>query len=81
MAKATKIEAVTEVVVVQPAGIRLDLSKQEADTLISLLGECGAFGPTSAIYDALKAVGAKKSHTVHEGYSGDRVKPLILKEV
>lgn len=42
MANATRREDVTEVVVVEPGGVTLELSNEEAEILYVLVGSCNA---------------------------------------
>ncbi|WYV99094.1 hypothetical protein Amme3_00098 [Pseudomonas phage vB_PpuM-Amme-3] len=79
MAKATKIQAVTEVVVKVPEGVQLTLTIEEARALKGLLGEVIAEAPTAQIYMALDDIKITKSHDVY--MSGSRVGPLHLKKV
>lgn len=56
MAQATKIAAITRVVVDQPESVQLTVSVAEAQMLHAILGEFCADGPTSPVYNALDRV-------------------------
>lgn len=74
MAQATHTPAVTrtEVVEVKPESVTLDLSKEEAVTLTTLLAAVGGHNRTSlrkhtdAIYEALTMAGIKWSQAQYE---------------
>lgn len=51
MAKATKIEAVTEVVT--PAHIKLEVSQRELDIIVAFLGQGRRLSESHPIYQAL----------------------------
>lgn len=74
MAKAEKIDAVTELKVIEPAKVALELTEDEAAHLVLLLGKCVSGNPLTDVYRVLRehANPADKRVTtaVNSGVSG-----------
>lgn len=89
MAIATKTEEVTEVVVVTPETYTLELTKEEAEQLVTLLGAGVAETyapenrPIMSIYQALRKAMPNffgYEHYKYEGINGERLGAYVIKK-
>lgn len=72
--------ATTKTVVVEPEGVILELTKEEAQMLRNILGKFIGNGPTQPVYDALKDLAGFGDGDVQyeEGFYGPRRNTGVL---
>ncbi len=69
----------TEVVVIEPAQISIEVTEEEARNLLLLLGACKIGSPFEKMYDALYHAGLREAEGTVVDYDGNRVSAYTIK--